>query len=176
MSLAVLKRKKRIKNNMDTIRSLYRGVQKVYGPYNNSSDGRYRVVLYDGKNRITRQYAKLKMEIKLGYRLGEDDTVAHLDDNFHNDRYSNLAVIPRADHANLDAVRRKVTKAPCCQCGKVFTLTRYQIGNTGKAGPFCSRKCSGAYGKQIHAGVKRRKRKVVKAEYYKLSGNRVTTH
>jgi hypothetical protein len=170
--LSLESRKIFIKRNITVISRLYNGVYIVYGPYNNSKDGRYRVVLYDGERKITRQYSKLKMEIKIGCRLGRDETVAHLDDNFHNDKYYNLAVIPRINHAAQDAIRVKRSKVTCAWCGNIFYPTRGQ--DYKKAGPFCSRRCTGYYGVSVQNGGNKIKHNKIKKTYYKLSGNSVS--
>jgi hypothetical protein len=158
---------------MALISRVYNGIHTVYGPYNNSTDGRYRVVLYDGSRRITRQYSKLKMEIKLGRRLGFNETVAHLDDNFHNDRYSNLRVIGRIKHVKLDVIRVKRKKLNCIWCDKLFRPTNDQ--NRRKAGPFCGRLCTGQYGANVQNGGSKLDKKPIIKRYYKRSGNKIKT-
>ena len=140
-----MSRRKRLDRNMATISQLYPNVHTVYGPYL-GKDGRYRVVLYDGTRRITRQYAKLKMEIKLGRRLHEhDETVDHFDDNKRNDRYSNLRILPRGKHASEDALRRDPVTGQCKWCATWFLLSREQLAprNATKPGPYCSPSCRG---------------------------------
>ena len=152
--------------NSNLIGSLYPNTRKLYGPYKSVKDSRWRVVIYDGRLRRTRQYAKIKMEVKLERRLGPNETVDHIDRNVTHDRYSNLRVIPRKQHAEEDALRQKQQIGKCVQCKKKFELTRNQIGTCrNKAGPFCSRKCSGAYGASVQKSGQVIKRKCVAAEY-----------
>lgn len=71
---------------------LYPG-NTVYGPYTRKSDGRRIVVIYDGVNRTGKLYAKVKLEIKLGRRLSRYEEVDHVDEDFTNDRFSNLQLL-----------------------------------------------------------------------------------
>lgn len=70
---------------------------KIYGPYL-SKDGRYRVVFSNGSTKVTRQYAKVKMEIKLERRLAANETVDHKNENKKDDRYSNLQLLTRREN------------------------------------------------------------------------------
>lgn len=147
-------RKEFIRRNMNLIGYLYPGTHKVYGPYLNT-DGRYRVVLYDGKNRRTRQYCKLKMEIKLEHRIEEPDTVDHKNGKYRDDRYENLQILVRSDHARKDALKLPKITCVCPVCKSSFQPTVNQIKNANnrkKAGPFCNRRCSGIYGATVQNG------------------------
>lgn len=140
-----MSRRSRLDSNFRLIARLYPGVHTVYGPYL-SKDGRYRVVLYDGTRRITRQYAKLKMELKLKRRLHEhNETVDHWDGNTRNDRQSNLRLVARKQHCIDDALHIVPINMPCAYCGTVFTLSQNQRNARAqsKSGPFCSRSCTG---------------------------------
>jgi hypothetical protein len=139
------------------INKLYPKLKKIYGPYDNSKDGRYRVILYDGRNRTAKQYAKIKMEVKLGVVLGKDETVDHKDGNFKNDKYYNLEVRGRVDHINLDIRRRVVDfEVECAWCHNTFKPTSKQVteiySKKPKAGPFCSKSCIGKYGTSVQGG------------------------
>lgn len=149
------------------IKKLYPKVIKVYGPYLHKKENRHIVILYDGIKRTGKQYAKIKMELKLNTLLGKDDTVDHKDKNTLNDRYYNLEIITRSDHAKLDRDRLVYDAEACClECNTKFTLSKYQVRdrNTNKAGPFCSKRCTGIYGTKVQKGLKykRTKLKVVK--------------
>lgn len=150
------------------LNKLYNGVERVYGPYL-SKDQRYRVVLHSRKGKTTKQFSKIKMEVILGRRLGPDETVDHKDNNTKNDRRKNLRVLDRSEHIKQDALRRRLIKLPCVFCGTVFTLTRDQIPKReGKAGPFCSRTCSGKYGASVQNGAQRLGRDVPKPTYHRI--------
>lgn len=141
-----MRRRERLDRNMNLVSYLYPGVHTVYGPYL-GKDGRYRVVLYDGSRRMTRQYAKLKMELKLERRLHEHkETVDHFDNNKQNDRFSNLRILPRGEHARQDALRRDPVLDNCKWCDGWFILTRQQLEprNQTKSGPYCSPSCRGS--------------------------------
>lgn len=148
---AIERRKRFIARNHNVIVSLYPNTRKVYGPYL-AKDSRYRVVLYDGKRRITRQYAKLKMEVKLERRIFEPETVDHDDQNTRNDKYSNLVLRDRVTHAKLDAKRVKKSVLKCIWCKSKF---KGKPRKRGAAGPFCSRTCTGQYGSHISLGGKK---------------------
>lgn len=165
MKSGVQSRKKFLERNHNLIVYLYPGVHKVYGPYL-SKDKRYRVVLhYTDKSKKTRQFSKLKMEIKLERRIEEPETVDHKDDNFRNDRYSNLQVLNRRDHIKLDVIRKRHLIVNCVWCKKRFAYKSNRSPLV--AGPFCSRKCTGKYGALISQGGSRLKPKGrVKREYY----------
>jgi hypothetical protein len=73
--------------------TLYGQGYKVYGPYKRKQDGRKIVIVYDGLTRIAKQYAKVKLEIKLGRLLSSKDEVDHIDGRKNNDRFSNLQLL-----------------------------------------------------------------------------------
>lgn len=139
----------------------------VYGPYVNSKDGRRRIVIFDGVRRIAKQYAKLKMEVRLGCILSKDETVDHIDRDFLNDKYKNLQILDKLPHARKDALRRKSKSVKCVWCGTRFILSKHQVNTRSKsnAGPFCSRSCTGSYGASLQGGANKLKRKTVKITY-----------
>lgn len=79
----------------------------VYGPYKRKQDGRRIVVIYDGTRRITKLYAKVKLEIKIGRILSKDETVDHIDKNPFNDKFSNLRMLSREKNARRSALNNK---------------------------------------------------------------------
>src|SRR5690606_36242053 len=80
-----------------TILALYPEYTKVYGPYTRK-DSR-RILVFTGPGgRTTRQLAKVILEIKLGRRLINDETVDHIDGNVLNDSSDNLQVLSLADN------------------------------------------------------------------------------
>jgi hypothetical protein len=74
------------------ILKLYTEFHTVYGKYKRK-DGRKIVILYNGEKRSARQYAKVKLEIKIKRRLRKNEEVDHKDNNFRNDKFSNLQVL-----------------------------------------------------------------------------------
>lgn len=100
-----LERRIWVQENIYKIFSLYPEYRTYHGPYL-SKDGRHRIILYGSKkNKTTRQFCKLKMEVLLNKRLSSNETIAHLDDNPLNDDYSNLKVLTRSEHAKFDVIR-----------------------------------------------------------------------
>lgn len=160
-----LKRRNFLLRNMNLIGSLYPSIKSIYGPYL-SDDGRYRVVLYDGTSRKTRQYSKLKMEIKLERLIEEPETVDHDNGNTRDDRYSNLVIRDRVDHSLLDAKRVKEVKQQCIWCLSYFKAKPRERLDKKQAGPFCSKLCIGNYGSSVQKGSPKLGRVKYKKSYY----------
>lgn len=141
-------------------------------------DGRLRVYVKETKKTIS--YPKYLMEKELGRKLLPDEDVHHRDGNPLNNDISNLVVISHADHAREHATRFFDTTAVCGWCGKEFVWTakhqknfysnKRNHGHQAEA-PFCSRECSGRYGKHIqnttqsHGNAPRRKLTAEQAKY-----------
>jgi|WetSurMetagenome_2_1015567.scaffolds.fasta_scaffold77982_1 hypothetical protein len=128
---------------------------KVYGPYTRKQDGRQHVILWDGTSRRTASYPKWLVEQRSKQLLEDGDTVDHKNRDFTDNHPSNLQVLGRAIHASLDAARAVPLKVICAWCGRTVTQRRSDYnGNRrqGKAGPFCSRTCSGKYGAAVQHG------------------------
>ena len=132
---------------------LYPDYRSIYGPYIRKQDGRTIIVLYDGERRTTRLLAKVKLEVKLGRLLINDETVDHKDRDVTNDFYDNLQVLSRASNAFKSALKRKYAsiQLPCSWCGRIVTLTKNQMKRDCRhiAGPFCNKSCRGKYGKYV---------------------------
>ena len=139
----------------------------VYGPYTRK-DGRKVVIIYDGVTRRTMSYPKWVKEQSLGKKLKKEDTIHHKNRDFTDDRPDNLEILDHSTHGSLDATRVKLVLVKCVWCDKEFT-TIPRDRNRGKAGPFCSRRCVGQYGKHIELGGKVFPKKEIKSEYYVLS-------
>jgi len=152
---------------------LYPDFDKVTGPYNRK-DGRQHIVLNNStkshgeKGKLkTLSYPKAIIEVELKRQLTKDETIDHIDKNPLNNELSNLQVLSRKAHASLDAKRRKPVLVNCTLCGKKFEATRNQLRKDhGKTGFFCSRKCSGQYGKEIQLGIREKEEKQWSVEYY----------
>lgn len=87
---------------------LYGAGVTIYGPYTRADDRKVVLLVWHTDTgsiakRTTVSYPKLLMEIKLGRRLGPDETVDHIDDDKTNDAYSNLQILSRADNARKSA-------------------------------------------------------------------------
>lgn len=134
---------------------------RVYGPYKRK-DGRSHVIVYydDGDHpttgsRRTVSYPKFLVEQHLGRKLDPDaETVDHIDGDFTNNDLSNLRIIPRSQHASEDARRANDVEVVCVWCGKSFVVPGRRVGHRHlkKAGPFCTKSCSGKYGAAIQNG------------------------
>ena len=119
-------------------------------------DGRLRVYVKETKKTIS--YPKYLMEKELGRPLLPDEHVHHKDRNPLNNEVSNLIIMSHSDHAAEHARKYFDTTATCGWCGKEFMWTGKQqqcfYSNKRHHGhksetPFCSRECSGHYGKSM---------------------------
>ena len=100
------------------------------------------------------------MEKHLNRKLLPTEDVHHKDHDVTNNTIDNLEIVDHVQHCTQHAQKYiKYTKditVTCLFCGKQFTLTpkqqRTHNSNLSrkipKLGPFCSRTCSGKYGKQ----------------------------
>lgn len=136
----------------------------VYGIYTRKEDGRKYIVVVNKINgklskRLSKcssvMLARIKMEIKLGRRLKQEEEVDHKDEDPTNDRYSNLQILTGIDNKQkavkdikeLAKIRNTMT-CPACKSsfrGNQSALLKAQSKNRK---PCCSRKCaSKMYGK-----------------------------
>lgn len=129
---------------------LYGPSFKVYGPYRRK-DGRKIVILYDGVKRSGRQYARIKLEIKLGRFLGPDEEVDHKDGNFRNDKFRNLQLLSSTKNRKKQQVQLygKPVKLYCAYCS-TFVLKVYSKKRVRTR--FCSHSCSQRYFKANQYG------------------------
>lgn len=142
---------------------------KVYGPYLRS-DGRKHVVLYDGITRKTMSFPRWLLEQRLGRFLVETECVDHINRDFTDNRLENLQLLERREHSSLDAIRLKLVDVFCVLCGTPFR-TSPRGRSKKKAGPFCSRRCTGLYGAGVQAGAVLLPRNNIKRSYYKRNKN-----
>lgn len=146
--------------NQEVLR-LYPEFDSVYGPYLRK-DGRKHVILNNSKlskgnkkKLRTISYPKLLVEVQLGYRLADDETVDHINDDFTDNNPINLRILTLTEHAKQDKMRHFPATIPCIGCGKLCNLSAKQVSklvinlNRNKVGPFCNRICSGRYGRMI---------------------------
>lgn len=142
---------------------------KVYGPYIRKQDGRKHVIVYwfEEDKRQTVSYPKWLMEQKLDRFLTENETVDHIDRDFTNNDLDNLQILSRHEHAALDVIRRKTINVQCVECNTKFEIEGSTIYTRHKAGPFCSRQCSGKYGSDLqHGRATKLPKSNLKKEYY----------
>lgn len=148
------------------------GTYTVHGPYKRKDGRQHAIIINKDKNnketsRRTVSYPKLIAEILLDGDVWSNETIDHFDRNFDNNDHSNLYIRKLSDHASLDALRVKVENAKCSYCNNIFTPSVTQRNTTKeKAGPFCSRQCSGKYGSGVQNGSKVLVRKEVVKTYY----------
>ena len=125
---------------------------KIYGPYTRK-DGRQIVIARKDKVNLTISYPKFLVETRRGCKLAEGETIDHIDRNTLNNSPDNLQILLRSDHVKLDTKRLSTPIENCLWCKKLFKLTKHQVRNSRRikiiAGPFCSRKCSGEYGRAL---------------------------
>lgn len=119
---------------------------QVYGPYPRK-DGRKHVVIVhaDGRHQ-TISYPKWLMEQHLRRKLEPWETVDHINDDFTDDRLSNLQVLSRGDNVRKSAPKKELYHFKCPQCGcKAVKEMRHVLANwkRGSKGPYCSRQCAG---------------------------------
>lgn len=158
--------------------ALYPEYTVVYGVFQ-GKDKRLRITLHNPNTGISGKYMsypKAVMEVHLGRRLitsdqGEEETVDHIDRNFLNNDISNLRVVKRKEHCSYDALRRELPLVSCIWCGKEFQTTMNQIStrSLNKPGPFCSKQCSGHYGKNVSETGVRKPNKKIDINFYRLN-------
>ncbi len=149
---------------------------KVYGPYLRK-DKRKHVCLvkYEKGKKIkkTVSYPKFLMEQHLNRYLLEDETVDHINGNFEDDRIENLQILTRSENANKASVYVEVPIVSCIWCRTEFKPSRAQYEKRGvtRAGPFCSRSCSGKYGKSVQETGITLDREKVEVLHYSYNNN-----
>lgn len=131
--------------------------------YVGSKDGRYRVYLkYEDRRTQVISYPKYLMEKHLNRYLLDTESVDHIDRDVSNNSLDNLRVLDRSVHSKLDAKRNEEVHSECLYCTNKVTLVGRKLSKAiqnrkeGKAGPFCSRKCSGKYGAEIQNGKRKK--------------------
>lgn len=131
---------------------------RIYGPYI-AKDGRLRIIGVDSNNvKHTISYPKYLMELHLGRYLDEKEQVDHIDGNPLNNAITNLQIRKLSEHQVLDAWRNEDVLVYCKYCGKPFIIKGSKMHNRNRrdrnqSGYFCSRQCSGKYGKNIQMGL-----------------------
>lgn len=144
---------------------------KMYGPYKSKQDNRLRVVLVclTTKKKTTISYPKYLVEIKLNRYLTKKETVHHIDGNPLNNDLSNLTVLPLKKHASLDSKKRIGQELICQWCKTSFFVEghvlRYRERTGDNANSFCSKSCSGKYGKYVQLTGKRIKKVKIDKAY-----------
>ncbi len=127
---------------------------RIYGPYVRK-DGRQIILKYfDDGRRTTQSYPRYIWEQHYKCELQISYDVHHIDGDPFNNDIDNLSLVLHSLHAEEHAQYPKNAFVMCIWCKLTFTMTRKQLSTRrrdctkGKQGPFCSRRCSGKYGKQ----------------------------
>ena len=144
--------------------NVYENVKKIYGPYL-GKDNRLRLCLvFNDDRKISISYPKYLIEKHLNRYLDKNETVDHIDKNPLNNDISNLRVLSRKEHCSNDVIRNKDVIVNCSYCGKQFTIPGNKLHYRNRkdrlqTGYFCSRQCSGKYGKEIQLGIRKKELK-----------------
>ncbi len=130
--------------------SLIRNIDCLYGPYTQKPDGRKLVHVRTKDGRLRRiPYPKFLVEVALGRELDpNEETVDHIDKDFHNNSWSNLRVVDRSTHVSEDHVKVQLILTRCAWCEKETKKAPSQIRDKARrkqAGPFCSKRCVGVF-------------------------------
>lgn len=152
---------------------------KIYGPYTRK-DGRKHVILINGDLRKTVSYPKYLIEQHLGRYLSDDETVDHIDEDFTNDNIDNLRILSRVCNIKRSSIRLTNVVGVCPICNVEFEYSKTQIkmqryeNTCNRAGPFCSKRCSGIYGSSLQNNrTEKLDRRQVEISYYKESKKRI---
>lgn len=146
---------------------------KVYGPYKERRGRKIVILIHPDGNRETVSYPKYLVEQALGVKLDKDlGTIDHIDGNYDNNHLSNLKIVPRREHSEMDTRRVKLVKYKCLMCGEEFERSPRLIrdkAKKGKSGPYCSKSCAGKYSRllQLAKIEKNNPQEHVKSEYFK---------
>ena len=151
---------------------IYENVIKTNGPYL-GKDGRYRIILkFNDGTKKGMSYPKYLMEMHLERYLEKDETVDHIDGKPLNNELSNLRGLNRQEHCSNDCIRNNSIIVTCTYCGKTFEIEGNKINSRNRrdrhqSGYFCSRRCSGKYGKeiQLHLREHEQKEKIIASKY-----------
>jgi hypothetical protein len=153
---------------------------RVYGPYYRKDGRRHVVLVHSNGRKQTVSYPKFLTEKRLNRYLLDDETVDHLDNNFNNNEEGNIRVITRKEHVIDDVIRHEQQTFVCPECEITFKPDMPDTihhRKKGKAGPFCSKSCSGRYGKKVQMGCEKLQVKQIRPKYTtnKLSRQKETS-
>ena len=129
---------------------------RVNGPYTHNTGilkgRRYVNIVYDNGKKTTKMYARYLMEQHLGRELSPEESVDHIDEDFTNDSIENLQVLSLAENSRKSNYLRRPAEYwtfNCPWCQKEFTkparFVRWNNITRKKFGPFCGKKCAGAW-------------------------------
>lgn len=129
---------------------------RVYGPYKRKDNRQHICVLYPDGKRSTVSYPKYLVELKLNRHLETNETIHHINGDFTDNRFENLLILDNKEHAKLHSIERMRPDElhTCFYCGKDFIIPGNMMHlrkhkKKKSSGNFCSRRCSGLYGKEV---------------------------
>ena len=137
---------------------------EVANVYMHKNEGRLMAYIRETKQVVS--YPRVIMENFLGRKLLPEEEVHHKDGNPLNNEIDNLEVMTKAEHLKIHAEenRKYFDKIMICPwCGEEFLWTadqqlKYQQNSARKrnvmesaGSPFCSKICSGKYGRSIQS-------------------------
>jgi len=141
---------------------------KIFGPYK-SGNGRLIIQAKKDKTRIGISYPKYLVEVHLNRYLLDNETIDHIDNDFTNNDLSNLRIVDRKIHCEQDVLRRGGVILNCVWCNKEFTVEGKKVRerNRKNASGFCSRQCTGQYGKHVQLGGDKKGKIDIERTYYR---------
>ncbi len=157
------------KITLEEIQKLYPEVISIRGPYLRKCDNRLILNVYTTKSdkKTTLSYPKILYEVYYNKRIKSNETIDHIDKNSLNNDINNLRCLDLRFHVAMDDNRRKPFLVKCKYCGKEILITNGRKKNCKHTGYFCSRECSGKYGRKIQLGLMKKEYvEQIKHEYF----------
>lgn len=131
-------------------------IKKIHGPYLRKDGRRHVVIVYLDGHKRTVSYPKFLAEFVMGRPLDPNmETVDHVDDDFTNNSWGNIRIVPRTKHTSDAHLIIEDVVIKCIWCGALAKKNPRNLNHNavqGRAGPFCSRKCSGVYSTEVQYG------------------------
>ena len=126
------------------------------GPYyHNGSDRMYLLIKHGDGRKLYTQYSRYLLEVSLGRRLIEDETVDHINGNRLDDSVANLRVLLRKDNVkryreSAFSIKAQIVKGTCPVCLQEFHRKRnLSPVSRGYSFSTCSRRCRGVASSKI---------------------------
>jgi hypothetical protein len=121
---------------------------RVYGPYTRKDNRQHIVIVHPDGRKQTKSYPRHLLEQHIGRELTIYETVDHIDEDKTNNDITNLQILSLSDNAKKAMLLRprQVYKFVCPVCGIDAVKFLNHVKNNWrrrKAGPYCSRQCSG---------------------------------